>query len=103
LTSAVKCIIISSKSAIECIFQPRGKHKKEKESDFLNNTKFYQLLKEADLQMSQVARRVGVSREAVRLWANGKNYPSADKLWAIAKALNVSVERVVNCFGEDDD
>lgn len=69
----------------------------------MENTKFKQLVKEADLNMSQVARRIGVTREAVNLWAKGKNYPSVDKVWAIAKALNVSVERVVNCFGEDDD
>ena len=59
---------------------------------------FKELLKEADINGAQVARRVGVSTAAVSAWCNGISAPSIDKIPEIAKFLNVSIEQVVECF-----
>ena len=60
--------------------------------------KFKELLEEVDMNGAQVVRRVGVSTSAVASWCRGKTCPNYDKIPDIAKALNVSVERVVKCF-----
>lgn len=60
--------------------------------------KFQELLDEVDMSGAQLARRLGISAAAVSAWCLGKSSPSYDKLPAIAKALNVSVNRVIKCF-----
>ena len=60
--------------------------------------KFKELLKEVDMNGAQLARRIGVTRTAVSAWCRGTSQPSFDKIQLIAKALGVSVTRVVNCF-----
>ena len=60
--------------------------------------KFKELLDEVDMSGAQLARRVGVSVAAVSAWCTDKSAPSYDKLPEIAKALGVSVTRVLNCF-----
>ena len=62
--------------------------------------KFKELLKEVDLNGAQLARRIGVSTEAVSQWVRGAAYPNLDRVPEIAKALGVSVERVLSCFVE---
>ena len=57
-----------------------------------------ELLKERDMSGSQLARRIGVSSAAVNSWVRGKTYPNIDKFPDIAKALGVSVNRIVKCF-----
>jgi transcriptional regulator with XRE-family HTH domain len=41
----------------------------------------------------QIARRIGVSRQAIAAWENGVNVPAADKLfvWASFLGLRLSV------------
>ena len=59
---------------------------------------FKELLKECDMHGAQLARRIGVTRAAVGKWMSGDAAPNYSKLPEIAKALNVSVDRVVQCF-----
>ena len=60
--------------------------------------KFKELLDEVDMNGAQLARRLGISVAAVSAWCTDKAAPSYDKLPAIAKALNVGLDRVVECF-----
>ena len=62
--------------------------------------KFKELLKEVDLNGSQLARRLGLSTEAVSQWIRGVAYPPLSRIPTIAKVLGVSVERVLACFVE---
>ena len=64
--------------------------------------KLKQLLKTADISGAQLARRVGVTTSAVCSWCTGKTAPSYNKLPDIAKALGVSIEKVVMCFVQVD-
>ena len=59
---------------------------------------FKELLKEVDMNGAQVARKIGVTTSAVNAWALGKARPNCDKWQDIAKAMNVPVERVMECF-----
>lgn len=60
--------------------------------------KFKELLKEVDMNGAQLARRLGITTAAVSAWCTGEASPSYSKLPEIAKALNVSLERVIACF-----
>lgn len=60
--------------------------------------KFKELLDEVDMSGAQLARRLGISVAAVSAWCTEKSAPNYDKLPAIAKAMNVSLDRVVKCF-----
>lgn len=62
--------------------------------------KFKELLKEVDMNASQLARRLGITGAAVSKWCLGEASPPCSKMNDIAKALNVSVERVLECFVE---
>lgn len=62
--------------------------------------KFRKLLIELDVTGAQLARRLHISSAAVYKWLNGEGCPNNKKLPYIAKALNVSIERVVACFVE---
>lgn len=56
---------------------------------------------ELELNQSQLAKKLGLSRAAVGLWFNGRS-PSADKIIPIAQALGVSADWLlagVNKFG----
>ncbi len=64
----------------------------------MEKTKFQALLDELDVKGAQLARRLKITRTAVSTWATGKSAPKWDKVPEIAKALNVSVERVSACF-----
>ena len=59
---------------------------------------FKELLKEVDMSSAQVARKIGVTRPTVYSWARGETSPTVANLVDIAKALNVPVERVMECF-----
>ena len=61
-------------------------------------TKFQALLDELDITGAQLARKLNITRTAVSAWGTGKAAPKWDKVPEIAKALNVSVERVSACF-----
>lgn len=60
--------------------------------------KFKDLLKQRDMTAAQVARRIGLTPAAVSSWCREITKPGYDMLPAIAKALGVSVERVIKCF-----
>lgn len=64
--------------------------------------KFKELLEEVDLTGAQLARRLDISVAAVSGWCTEKSAPTYDKIPAIAKALNVSVERVFKCFIKEE-
>lgn len=63
--------------------------------------KFKELLVEVDMNGAQLARRLGISVAAVSSWCTGKCSPNLEKIPEIAKALNVSVQRVIMCFIEE--
>ena len=48
--------------------------------------------KKADMYQKDVAVRVGVKRDAVCDWENGKRVPNANHLAALSTVLNVPVE-----------
>ena len=64
----------------------------------VEKTKFQELLDEVDMSGAQLARRLKITRTAVSAWGTGKSAPKWEKVPEIAKALNVSVERVSACF-----
>lgn len=49
----------------------------------------------AGMSLEQLAKRIGISRQAVSLWTKGTT-PRIDKLADIAKVLNVSVEYLLH-------
>lgn len=61
---------------------------------------FKDLLKKADMSGAQLARRVGVTTQAVSYWCSGKTSPPYDKLPDIARYLGVTVDEVVRIFIE---
>lgn len=68
--------------------------------------KFKELLKEVDMNGAQLARRLGLTTAAVSKWCREEAAPNYDKLPEIAKALNVSLDRVISCFvrgGNDEE
>ena len=66
-------------------------------------TAFRKLLKEKDITASQVARRIGRNPATVNCWAVGRNTPSYNDLVKMTVVLNVSIERLVLCFVDEDD
>lgn len=62
---------------------------------------FRELLEEKDMHGAQLARRLGISTAAVSKWCMGEAAPNYNKLPEIAKALDVSIERIVTCFLEE--
>ena len=59
---------------------------------------FKELLKEVDMNGAQVARKIGVTRPTVYSWVRGETSPTVANLVEIAKAMNVPIERVMECF-----
>ena len=62
---------------------------------------FRDLLEEKDMHGAQLARHLGISTAAVSKWCIGDAAPNYSKLPEIAKALDVSIERIVSCFVEE--
>ena len=46
----------------------------------------------------ELANKLGTTQQSISRWASGKGVPKTTDLPKIAKALNVPVERVVECF-----
>jgi DNA-binding XRE family transcriptional regulator len=59
---------------------------------------FRELLKEADCTGSRLARAIGVSRQTISNWQDGKSAPSIADSQKIAKVLGVPLEKVADCF-----
>lgn len=62
------------------------------------HTLFDAYLTEHGLTYAEVARRLGVSREIVRLWARGRAVPFPERMAEIASVLEVSPETVRRWF-----
>jgi transcriptional regulator with XRE-family HTH domain len=45
------------------------------------------------LKQADIARKLGVSREAVSKYFNGSSYPSIDKAFLLSKILNRPIEK----------
>lgn len=50
---------------------------------------------ERGLSQQELADKLGVVQSAVNQWEHGKRYPRLDKLEYIAKALNITTERLI--------
>ena len=55
-----------------------------------------ELLQHKNVSQAELARWVGVSRVTVHLWLTGDRKPSHDKLLAICKALNCTMDELLN-------
>lgn len=60
--------------------------------------KLKELIKQQDVTLSQLARRINVAKQSVFHWCEGDTCPNAKKVIAIAKALNVTEQEILDCF-----
>lgn len=58
--------------------------------------KLYTLRKKSGLSQEQLAEKLKVSRQAISKWESGASYPESDKLIAISRYFNVSLDYLVN-------
>lgn len=58
--------------------------------------KLQKLRKECNLSQEQLAYKLNISRQAVSKWESGAAYPEMDKILAISKIFNCSVEFLTN-------
>lgn len=61
----------------------------------------YQWRKAKNLSLADIARPLGVTREAVRLWENGDTRTSTEKIIMIAAILGVKPYDVERHFAEE--
>ncbi|HSH27553.1 MAG TPA: helix-turn-helix transcriptional regulator, partial [Wenzhouxiangella sp.] len=61
----------------------------------LNLDQLTQAMAARGLSQSALARSLSVSRESVRKWLNGENFPRPDKLLGLARALELSFQELV--------
>lgn len=61
--------------------------------------KLYTLRKKSGLSQEQLAERLNVSRQAISKWESGASTPESDKLIAISRYFNVSLDSLMR---EDD-
>lgn len=59
---------------------------------------FKALRKEVGITQVLLAEKLGVKQSTVAMWETEKSRPRVTDFLKIAKALNVPVERVVECF-----
>ena len=57
---------------------------------------FNDLLKKQNLSQTELAKKVGVSVASVNMWCSGKRKMSMKTLIKVSKALNVSVQKVLD-------
>lgn len=59
---------------------------------------FKELLKKSGMTQEQLAKRLKVTQSTISQWCSGATAPGR-KIWSkVSKALNVSVEQLLNCF-----
>ena len=56
------------------------------------------LRKEKGITQEVLATKLGIKRSTIAMWETGKIKPRTDELYAIAAVLNVSVDKVLDCF-----
>ena len=61
--------------------------------------KLYALRKKSGLSQEQLAEQLNVSRQAISKWESGQSVPEVDKLIAISKYFNVTLDYLMK---EDD-
>ncbi len=59
---------------------------------------FKQLRSENGITQKVLADKLGIKQSAIAMWETGKSKPRTDDLYAIAAVLNVSVDKVLDCF-----
>lgn len=67
----------------------------QKEGDTMT---FRELLKASDCSGSRLARAIGVTRQTISNWQDGKSTPNIADSQKIAKVLGVPLETVAACF-----
>lgn len=67
---------------------------------FADNLKF--IRKERHISQEELAEIMGVSRQAVSKWEQGSGYPEMEKLLALSKELNVSLDYLMLGEKESD-
>ena len=80
-------------SAADDWIDPRLQQKTRKTN--LPKSHFYHLRVAADVTASNIAKQVGVSRQAVEHWDRGVNNPCGKNAEKVAAILNVSVEELL--------
>lgn len=61
-------------------------------------SKFKKLMKEQRVSQNTLATQLNVHQTLISQWCNGKGAPSIYHIPVVAKVLNVSVERIIECF-----
>ena len=59
---------------------------------------FKDLLKGNDMTCARLARKIGVSRSLVCLWAAGKSRPKLELIPVLAELFSVKSDDIINCF-----
>lgn len=59
---------------------------------------FKELLKKRGLTQDQLAKKLKVSQPTISGWINGTAIPKTRDLGKVSKALNLSVEQLLDCF-----
>lgn len=62
--------------------------------------KLYTLRKKSGLSQEQLADRLNVSRQAISKWESGSSTPESDKLIAISRYFNVSLDHLMKEDGD---
>ena len=90
-----KALYVSELEIIDCFAEPI-----EIEVKFVNHeiASFNELLDENLLTASDLAKKLGISRQAISLWITGANFPNVKDLYKIAKAIGTDVLTLYNCF-----
>lgn len=60
------------------------------------------LMKESGMNGAQLSRRLGYHPSAVCLYTSGKEFPRVPALWMIARALNTTMDELMDGYTEDD-
>lgn len=58
--------------------------------------RIFETMKEKGITQSELSRKSGVSTSTISDWKNKNKMPSSNKLSAIAEALGVPIEHLVN-------
>lgn len=64
------------------------------------NERLEQVIARANLSMSQIARDIGVSSQAVQFWVSGRNEPKGQNLIRLCEYLGISREWLKDGIGE---
>ena len=59
---------------------------------------FKEILKEKHITQIQLAKQLGVTQAAVSLWIRGGDKPRLDKIYKIAKILDIPADKMIEIF-----